>query len=294
LVRPRPLDDITIRPAATTGAVGAPGRQRVHDDKRGRVIYPELVRIGDFEITTFGLMVGVAGLVGLWLFNRERRWSGLPERTLDAAMAGLVGGLAGAKLAWAIEHVGRQGVFLDLLLSRGGLSWFGGFAGGLAAGLTWLYLHRIPVLPVLAAATPSLAVAHAIGRVGCFLVGDDYGLPSDLPWAIAFPRGLPPTTTPVHPTQLYEILALLPIAWALVRWRRQRRADAFVLGAYLMATGSVRFFIEFLRMRESLWGPFAVAHVFSLMAVCVGVALAFRAGSSHDGDTVRPSRKSRG
>lgn len=239
-------------------------------------------------------MMGLAGLVGLLLFNRERRWSGLPEQTLDAAMVGLVGGLAGAKLVWAIEHVGRQGAFLELLLSRGGLSWFGGFAGGLAAGLTWLYLHRIPVLPVLAAATPSLAVAHAIGRVGCFLVGDDYGLPSDLPWAVAFPRGLPPTTTPVHPTQLYEILALLPIAWALVRWRRQRRSDAFVLGGYLVATGSVRFLIEFVRMRDSLWGPFAVAHVFSLMATCVGVALLFRASSSYGREGAPTSGASRG
>lgn len=244
-------------------------------------MYPVLFRIGDFEITSFGLLVGIAGLVGLWLFNRERKWSGLPEQTLDAAMAGLVGGLAGAKLVWAIEHVGRQGAFLELLLSRGGLSWFGGFAGGLTVGLGWLYLRRIPVLPVLAATTPSLAVAHAIGRVGCFLVGDDYGLPSDLPWAVAFPQGLPPTTTPVHPTQIYEMLALLPIAWALVRWRRQRRPDAFVLGLYLMTTGAARFFIEFLRVRESLFGPFAVAHVFSLLAIGVGVALLFNASSSH-------------
>lgn len=196
----------------------------------------------------------------------------------------MLGGLVGAKLVWALEHAGRQGAFLDLLLSRGGLSWFGGFAGGLTAGVALLHRRRIPIVSVLAAATPALAIAHAIGRIGCFLVGDDYGTPSDLPWAVAFPNGLPPTTTAVHPTQLYEMLALLPIAWALVRWRRQRRPDAFVLGAYLMATGSVRFLIEFLRMRESLFGPFAVAHVLSFTAVCVGVALLSTARSSHGGD----------
>jgi phosphatidylglycerol:prolipoprotein diacylglycerol transferase len=117
----------------------------------------------------------VAALVGLWLFDRERRWSGLPDQALDAAMAGIIGGLAGAKLVWAVEHAGRQGPFLDLLLSRGGLSWFGGFASGLAAGLVLLHRRRIPIVPVLAAAAPALAIAHAIGRVGCFLVGDDYG-----------------------------------------------------------------------------------------------------------------------
>ncbi len=232
--------------------------------------------------------MAVAALAGLWLFERERRWSGLPDAAVDAGITGVIGGLAGAKLVWAIEHAGRQGPFLDLLLSRGGLSWFGGFAGGLTAGLVLLHRRRIPIVSVLAAATPALAVAHAIGRVGCFLVGDDYGVPSDLPWAVTFPNGLPPTTTAVHPTQLYEMLALVPIAWALVRWRRQRQPDAFVLGAYLMATGSVRFLVEFLRMRESLFGPFAVAHVFAFMAVCVGVVLLFGASSSRGGG--RPSR----
>ena len=226
-----------------------------------------------FEITSFGVLVAVAALTGLWLFDRERRWSGLPDAAVDAGIAGVIGGLAGAKLVWAIEHAGRQGPFLDLLLSRGGLSWFGGFAGGLTAGLVLLHRRRIPIVPVLAAATPALAVAHAIGRVGCFLVGDDYGVPSELPWAVAFPDGLPPTTTAVHPTQLYEMLALVPIAWAIVRWRRQRRPDAFVLGAYLMAKGSVRFLIEFLRVRESLAGPFAVAHALAFVAICVGGVL---------------------
>ena len=163
------------------------------------------------------MLVAVAALVGLWLLERERRRSGLPSQTTDAAVVGVLGGLAGAKLVWAVEHAGRQGPVLELLLSRGGLSWYGGFAGGMAAGVAILRRHQVPIAPVLAAATPALAVAHAIGRVGCFLVGDDYGVPSDLPWAVAFPKGLPPTSVPVHPTQLYEVLALLPLAWMLLR-----------------------------------------------------------------------------
>ena len=79
----------------------------------------------------------------------------------------------------------------------------------------------------------------------------------------------------IHPTQLYEVAALMPITWLPLRWRREHRPDRFVLGAYFVATGSVRFVIEFLRMRESLFGPFAVAHVFSFAAVSVGVALLY-------------------
>ena len=196
---------------------------------------------------------------------------------MDAGLAGIIGGLAGAKLIWAIEHAGREGPFLDLLLSRGGLSWFGGFAGGLAAGIVVLRRHRLSVTTVLAAAPPALAVAHAIGRVGCFLVGDDYGVPSGLPWAVAFPDGLPPTTVPVHPTQLYEAAVLVPIAWRLYRWRRQGKPDAFVLGAYLVMTGLTRFLIEFIRWRQPLLGPLAVAHILAFVVMCVGAVLLLKA-----------------
>lgn len=219
------------------------------------------------------MLVAVAALVGLWLLERERRRSGIPSQATDAAVVGVLGGLAGAKLVWALEHAGQQGPFLGLLLSRGGLSWYGGFAGGVAAGVAILRRHRVPIVPVLAAATPALAVAHAIGRVGCFLVGDDYGVPTDLPWAVAFPEGLPPTSIPVHPTQLYETLALLPLAWMLLRWRREGRSDAFVLGAYLTSAGAIRFGIEFLRVHQLIVGPLALAHLFSVAAVCIGVVL---------------------
>jgi len=270
-----------VRPGATTrGSVGG----------QERVIYPVLFRIGEFEVTSFGVLVAVAALAGLWLFDRERRRSGLPDNTLDAGMAGVLGGLAGAKLVWAIEHANRAEPILGLLLSRGGLSWFGGFAGGLLAGILVLQRRRLPILRVLAAATPALKLAHAIGRVGCFLVGDDYGIPSSLPWAVAFPEGLPPTSAPVHPTQLYEAAALLPVTWLLLRWRRGHQPDRFVLGAYLAATGFVRFVIEFLRMRESLFGPFAVAHVFSFAAFCAGIALLYWSQRDHPPSNAGVSR----
>jgi phosphatidylglycerol:prolipoprotein diacylglycerol transferase len=199
-------------------------------------VYPTLVRIGGFEITTFGVLVATAALVGLWIFGREARRSGLPSSAVDAAMAGVIGGLVGAKLIWAIEFSGTA-PFASLLFSRGGLSWFGGLVGGVSTGLWFLRRRRIPLLAALSAAAPALAIGHAIGRIGCFLVGDDYGRPTTLPWGVAFPRGLPPTDVPVHPTQLYETAALVPIALLLVRWRRKGVPDAVVFGRYLVLAG---------------------------------------------------------
>lgn len=247
-------------------------------------MFPVLFRIGGFEITSFGAMVAVGAIVGVWIFQRELRRGGLPEEAVDAAVAGLIGGLAGAKLLWVAEHFGEE-PFMSLLLSRGGLSWFGGFIGGVGVGLGMMAYRGWPIVPTLAAATPALAIGHAIGRIGCFLVGDDYGRPTTLPWAVAFPQGLPPTTTPVHPTQLYEAAALVPIAWLLIRWRARGRDDRAVLGLYLVLTASVRFAIEFIRINERVALGLTVAQCVSLLLIVIGAAVLFSAPGR--GESVR-------
>jgi len=226
-------------------------------------MYPVLFRIGSFEITSFGVLVAAGALVGIWIFQRELKRASLPDSGVDAAIAGVLGGLLGAKLLWTIEHAGGSEPLTDLLFSRGGMSWFGGLIGGVGAGMWWLHRRGIPVMAGLAAASPALAVGHAIGRIGCFLVGDDYGRPTGLPWGVAFPRGLPPTDIPVHPTQLYEMALLLPIAWLLIRWRRSGVADRVVFGRYLLLVGVVRFGIEFIRVNEPVAGPFTLAQLIS-------------------------------
>ena len=216
-------------------------------------MYPTLFRIGNVEVTSFGVLLAVAALVGLWVFHRELARSGLPASAIDAAIAGVIGGLVGAKLLWVAEHYGETST-MALVLSRGGMSWFGGLLGGVGTGAWMIRRRALPFVPALGAATPALAVGHAIGRIGCFMVGDDYGRPSDLPWAVAFPDGLPPTTVPVHPTQLYEAAALAIIAWALLRWRRRGAADSVVLGRYLVLTAGTRFAIEFIRVNVRILG----------------------------------------
>ena len=235
-------------------------------------MYPVLFRIGSFEITSFGVLVAIGALVGIWVFQRELARRALPEAGVDAGIAGVLGGLVGAKLLWAIEHLGDEPL-AGLLLSRGGMSWFGGFVGGVAAGIWMLRRRGIPVMAGVSAASPGLALGHAIGRIGCFLVGDDYGRPTDLPWGVAFPKGLPPTDIPVHPTQLYELALLLPVAWLLIRWRRNDVADRVVVGRYLLLAGLIRFGIEFIRVNEPVAGPFTLAHFISGGVTLAGVYL---------------------
>ena len=233
---------------------------------------PVLFRIGTFEITSFGVMVALGALAGLWLFRKELARSGLPDAALDAAVYGLVGGLLGAKLLYVFEHL-EEASFFSLLLDRGGMSWFGGFVGGLLAGYVTIRVKGWPITAVLAAATPALAVGQLLGRIGCFLVGDDYGSPTTLPWGVAFPRGLPPTSERVHPTQIYEAIYLAGLTWVLLRWRRQGIGDRAVLGRYLVAAGAFRFALEFVRVNTRVAGPLTVAHFFSLAVVMLGVAI---------------------
>jgi phosphatidylglycerol---prolipoprotein diacylglyceryl transferase len=238
-------------------------------------VLPVLFRIGSLEITSFGVLVALGALAGLWVFRRELARSGLPDAAMDAAIYGLVGGLVGAKLLYVVEHL-EEGTFFGLLLDRGGMSWFGGFVGGLIAGYATIRAKGWPVLAVLAAATPALAVGQLLGRIGCFLVGDDYGRPTSLPWGVAFPQGLPPTTERVHPTQIYEAIFLAVFAWVLIRWRRAGVPDRAVLGRYFVGVGAFRFALEFLRINTRVLGPLTVAHMFALAVVALGVVLIVR------------------
>jgi phosphatidylglycerol:prolipoprotein diacylglycerol transferase len=231
-------------------------------------------------------MVALAALAGVWLFRRELDQAGLAADAVDAALIGVMGGLLGAKLLYVAEHLGEEPL-AGLLFARAGLSWYGGFAGGVGAGLLTLMVKHLPLVPVLAAATPALALGHAIGRIGCLLVGDDYGRPTDLPWGIAFPQGAPPTVARVHPTQIYEAVFLVALPWTLVRWRRRGLPDAHVLGRYLTLVGTGRFLLEFIRVNVRVALDLTVAQWASLLVISAGLvlvvapALRTRAGSLH-------------
>lgn len=158
-------------------------------------MYPILFHIFGFPISTFGVMMAVGFLLSAWIVSRRLGEYGLdPELSSTILIYAMVGGVLGSKLYFAVDESLRSGhPFFTLLLSRAGITWYGGLMGGTLLVVLATRLHRIPTRVVASCVASAAPFGQACGRIGCFLVGDDYGRPSSLPWAIAFPQGAPPT-----------------------------------------------------------------------------------------------------
>src|SRR5215468_10994222 len=211
-------------------------------------MYPELFTIPwiHVPITTFGVMLALAFLVGTAITSFRMGEEGLEPDATTLLLYVMIGGILGSKLYFAIdEHLRTGAPLAQLVFSRAGITWYGGLVGATLAGGLGCRIHGIPVKTFADCAAVAGPIGQAIGRIGCFLVGDDYGRQTDLPWGVRFPRGAPPTDEAVHPTQIYEILWLLPVAALL--WRR-RHVSPFLFGEYLALNGLGRLVIETLRV----------------------------------------------
>lgn len=211
-------------------------------------MYPILFTIPgiDYPISSFGVMMALGFLAAYWLVSRELPDKGIdPELGSNLLLFVMLGGVLGAKLYFATDMTFREGLpWSSYFFQRAGITWYGGLLGAIASVAVACRIYRIELRRMLEASAVATAVGQSFGRIGCFLVGDDYGIESNLPWAIAFPNGTPPVFETVHPTQLYEVAWLLPIALLLYS---RRKKSPFLFGEYMAANGFGRIIIEALR-----------------------------------------------
>ena len=256
-------------------------------------MYPTLIKIGSFEITTFGLMMFIAFIAAGWVLTRQfRRYRLSDELASTMVMAAALGGIVGAKIYYAIlYHSWRE------LFARAGLVWYGGLIGGVVACSFVILRNRVDYLTAADAAAPALAIGYGLGRIGCFLVGDDYGRPTSGWWGIAFPKGSPPTTAyalrefgarvdpsipddailKVHPTQIYESLASLVMFAILMIIVRKPHKRGFAFALFLIMMGIERFLVEIVRAKDDRFlGPFTIAQLISVLLIITGIVLASR------------------
>ncbi len=247
---------------------------------------PILFDIGGFQIHTFGLLVGLGFVAGLWLASRLARRAGLrPELVYDLAVPWIViGALIGARTVYVISYWERDFAgrpwFETLEVWRGGLVFYGGLIGGSLAAIFRLKQLKLPLWRVGDCLAPGIALGHVFGRVGCLFNGCCYGHASNLPWAIRFPKGTLPFDGPVHPAQIYEALLDLALAGTLAWLHGRRRFDGQIFSLYLIAYAFVRTFAELFRGDYSvrsapLAGILTPGQSTSIATLAAGLALYF-------------------
>ncbi|MBT3324896.1 MAG: prolipoprotein diacylglyceryl transferase [Gemmatimonadales bacterium] len=252
--------------------------------------------MGGEAVTSFGVFMLFSFLTGGYLIRAEMARIGEdPDKAWDLVFMGVVGGILGAKIYYILLNYPRLATDpAALILSRGGLVWYGGFILATALVVWEIRRQKLPLPTMADVVAPGLAMAYGVGRMGCFLVGDDWGVPTDSWVGIAFPKGYPATTVsniealgisvdpalvekygqvlPVHPTQLYEVGISTAVFFFLWKIRRHKHNAGWLFMLWLGFSGAERFLVEFLRAKDDrFFGVLTLAQIISLGIIGVGI-----------------------
>jgi phosphatidylglycerol:prolipoprotein diacylglycerol transferase len=219
-------------------------------------MYPELFRIGNFPINTYGVFLALAFLCAILIAVRLARRDGLPsEKIYDLSLWMLLAGLVGSKILMLFtepEYRDNPALLISLDFLRSGGVFYGGLLGAVLAGYFLMKRYKLPWWKTADACAPGIAVANFFGRQGCFAAGCCWGKPTTLPWGVKFTdaghqiTGVP-TDAYLHPTQLYESFAMLLVFFFLLWLHKRKRFSGQVILAYALLYSVIRFAIEFVR-----------------------------------------------
>jgi phosphatidylglycerol:prolipoprotein diacylglycerol transferase len=248
---------------------------------------PVLIQIGDFALPSYGLML-VISFISAILFVRHaaKKFKISPLVIENLAFYLMCGVIIGGRLLYVIFHWHQyESDILGIVrIWEGGMMFYGGFIGGLLASILYLHKEHVSVLLLGDVIAPAIGLGTFFTRIGCFLNGCCFGIPSSLPWAIRFPRNCVAGCSPVadyalHPTQLYSSLFGLALFFFL--WKRlysvHKQGEVFAL--YLILSGGFRFGIDFIRYYEDN-ANFLINQIIALALVVIGVIILVKARKS--------------
>lgn len=255
---------------------------------------PKLITIGSFYIPTYGVLIAISFLVGLYVTQKCAKKIGLDaEKVSNLAVYCALFGLLGAKITMILFDWNEFAANPKEIFSMATLQAAGVFQGGLILALVFavFYMRRngLPFLRTADAFTPGLSIGHAIGRIGCFAAGCCWGNRCDLPWAVTFRNpdvknfSEVPIGIPLHPAQLYEMGLLALIFVYLYRRFNKPHAAGRILSEYLILSSIARFVVEFYRFHAQAVpfnGPFSITQWISIGLFVLGVVLWFRSKES--------------
>ena len=247
-------------------------------------MYPELFSLGPITVYSYGVLLAISYLVGLWLaMRRARAWGLDANRVLDLGIYIIIAALIGAKLLLLVVDFDQfRRSPADLLsLARSGGVFYGGLILAVLVAFWYVHKHRLPLWTTCDVFAPGIALGHVTGRLGCLAAGCCYGRPTSLPWGITFTNPLAaanvgtPLGIPLHPTQIYEAGAeLLILVVLLATEKRGRPFPGRTFWFYMLLYAISRFIIEFFRGDErGTVGMFSTSQFISILLAPLAVAM---------------------
>lgn len=258
-------------------------------------MYPELFKIGPLTVYSYGLMLGIAFLVASNLLTYELKRKKLnPNLASNITILAIIFGIVGAKLFHLLENWEQFLRYpVEMMFSAAGLTFYGGFILATVVIIFYLKRKRVPVLKITDAAAPGLMLGYGIARIGCHLSGDgDYGIPTDLPWAMSYENGTYPPSVAfkdfpeivdkygvggvvpdnilVHPAPLYELIAAVFLFWILWKIRKNIKTDGMLFMIYLIFSGVERLLVEFVRINPKILFGLTEAQIISCALIIIG------------------------
>jgi len=265
-------------------------------------MHPRLFTTPSFTLYTFGPILAAAYLAALWWLLRGARREKLnPEIVTSLGLWSIIGAILGAKLLMVLRslpyYLQEPSQLWSLTTLQSAGDFYGGFAGALVAvGIFFARKPQVPRWKVADLAAPAIALGQGIGRIGCFMAGDDYGRPTDLPWAVSFTDpdaaqiGGTPLNVPLHPVQLYESMFCFLLFFFLVRLSKNRKFEGQLILLYSLLYAAGRFMIEFVRGDADrgfvINGMLSTSQFCAVLVACVCIPLyIIRSRSRHNSET---------
>jgi phosphatidylglycerol:prolipoprotein diacylglycerol transferase len=235
-------------------------------------MFPILFKIGPVTFYSYGLMVALGFLAGIFVALRFAKKEKIQaDAMLDISFYTLIFGLIGARIFYIISDYSYflKNPLEAFMFWKGGMVFWGGVLFGITALVSVSLIKKLSVLRVLDIASLSTMIGYSIGRIGCFLRGCCYGEVCGLPWAVKFPDlyGLR------HPTQIYASLSGLAIFLLLVSFWKRKKFSGQIFCLALILYSIYRFLIEFIRVNPRVIFGLSQAQVISIVIFPVAVSL---------------------
>ncbi len=236
-------------------------------------MHPILFSIGPLEIHSYGLMLGLAFLITMYLSSRRASLFDLPAEAIgNLIIVFLVSGIIGARIAYVLSNMNLflRSPLQILMINKGGLIFYGGLILALVAGVVFAKITNFSILDAADLMAPFIALGHSIGRVGCFLNGCCYGKETSSFLGVWFPD----TLVKVYPTQLFSFAGLLVIFFLLFLFQSRRSFKGEIISLYFIFYGAFRFLVEFLRGDATqIFLCLSLAQLISVVSVSAGIVL---------------------